>query len=443
MSLISSFRDSHLLHLAQTKTRRPGRRLLWWVTLGTITLSLSERVEARELWASDQGDDYVSLNSALKSVVLVGEPRDDTSPTSASNFWRGRATLDIGVDSWFEASLAYEQRIIISSAGGTAGQLLLPQSSSLPYQVKPLGNAIVDESNFSYLQAIDRAAITLRGEWGRAVIGRQAIGLGRSSFFTVVDVLAPFGTFQVDQEWKSGVDAFDIEWQLTPDWSFGFSEAAERNFSDAAFLARSSYNFGDADLLILAGQRSEDWLVAAASSWVLFDAAFYAELGSFFTDGSGVMDAQIGQDTVIKGTFGGSYTFDVLAGMTLAGEYHFNGFGMQNIERQQRELADPDYLRRFSRGDFQTLGQHELALSLNLTINEMVRSYGYAVVSGQDGSGLFSVGATMDASDAFSLDLSGFVPWGKNEADQGSIPSLESEYGSSPLTVYLSMRFYD
>ncbi|MCH2110474.1 MAG: hypothetical protein MK135_14220, partial [Polyangiaceae bacterium] len=274
-------------------------------------------------------------------------------------------------------------------------------------------------------------------------LGRQAIGFGRATFFTVVDVLAPFGTFQVDQEWKSGVDAFDIEWQAFDQVALGFTAAAESDFSNGAFLGRIQPTFGDIDFLFLGGKRSEDWMAALSTSMALLDAEFHGEFGFFFTDGRGVPQAQIANSTVIKAVVGGSYTFQLLSGLTWLTEYHFNGFGLSDIPDQEAELLESDWQARFLRGDFQSVGQQEIATSLNLTINESFSAYSYGVVSGEDGSGLASVGGTWNYSDNFSLDLNSFIPWGRAPNTDSGSPVLRSEYGASPWTVYASMRFYD
>ncbi len=417
----------------------PERRRLSVVVAAVCLLGAGDAA-ARELYLSPDGQDTLNLSSALKSAVLLSEPSSGQSGASGVNFWRARSTLDANFDSWFSASVAYEQRVLASSSGTGFGDALLPPSN-LPYRVQSLGSSFADEPDLSWTQALDRALLSVQGEWGRATLGRQAIGFGRSTFFSVSDVLAPFGTFQIDQEWKSGVDAFDIEWQLSPSWSVGLSEAAERDFSDGALLGRTSLNLGDADVLLLGGRRSQDWMAALASSAALLDAEVHGELGVFFTDGAGVAEPQLGDDTVLKGVVGASYNFDVLFGLMVLGEYHFNGFGLSDIPSQQLRLADAGYVARFQRGDFQTLGRHEFALSGNLVINEVLRGYGYSIVSGQDASGLGALGLTIDASDGFSLDVSGFFPWGKAPRD-GS-PLLRSEYGAAPMTAYVSMRFYD
>jgi hypothetical protein len=307
-----------------------------------------------------------------------------------------------------------------------------------------MASAIIDEPLLLYEQGLDRLSTTVRGDWGQVTLGRQAIGFGRSSFFTALDVLAPFGVFQVDTEWKAGVDALNAEWQVGDQVALGFVAAAAHEFSDGAFLGRVQSTMGDVDILALGGKRSEDWMAGLASSLPVFDAEIHGEGAVFYTDGDGIVAPQFGSDVVFKAVLGGSYSFNVLGGLMFLTEYHFNGFGMNDIPEQQGALLDPDFQARFARGDFQTLGQHEIAANLALTINESLTAYTYAVVSAQDGSGQGALGGTWDYSEAVSLDLSAFAPWGAAPEPLDAMdPGLQSEYGAGSLSVFMSIRVYD
>lgn len=414
--------------------------------IGLVGLTLPQKAAARDLWSDDSGDRYLSLNSALKSSLLLSTPLYTATDTQGTNFWRLRLDADTAVTPWFTANVAYEQRVIQSTETGGlgTGQALLPQSENLPYRVIPMGGAIISEPQLLYEQGLDRLSATVRGDWGQVTLGRQAIGFGRSSFFTALDVLAPFGTFQVDTEWKLGVDALNAEWQVGDRVALGFTAAAAEDFSNGAFLGRVQSTVGDLDVLLLGGKRSEDYMAGAASSMPVLDAEMHGEAAVFFTDGVGVIAPQIGNDIVFKAVIGGSYSFDVLGGLMLLSEYHFNGFGLSDIPAQQSALADPAYIARLERGDSQTLGQHEVAANLSLNVDDALSTYGYAVVSAQDGSGLGALGGTWNYSNAISLDLSAFIPWGKSPDIQNpASATLRSEYGASPFTVYLSLRLYD
>lgn len=406
----------------------------------------SRNTQARDLWTDETGDRYVSLNSALKSSLILSTPLYTSAETVSTNFWRLRLDLDSAITPWLTANVAYEQRVTATSSAqvlGT-GSALLPQASNLPYRVVPMGGPIIDEPQLLYDQGLDRLSASVRGDFGQVTLGRQAIGFGRSSFFTALDVLAPFGVFQVDTEWKAGVDALNAEWQVGDRVALGFVAAAGPDFSQGAFLGRVQSTLGDVDLLALGGKRSEDWMVGVASSMPVWDAEMHGEGAVFYTDGDGVVSPQMGEDVVFKAVIGGSYSFNVLSGLMFLTEYHFNGFGMNDIPAQQEALLDPDYLARFARGDFQTLGQHEIAANLALTINESLTAYTYAVVSAQDGSGQGALGGTWDYSEAVSLDLSAFAPWGAAPEPLDAMdPGLQSEYGAGSLSVFMSIRVYD
>ncbi len=409
------------------------------------SLAVASDLQARELWADEAGDRYIALNSSLKSVLLMSEATFPQSGAVATSFERLRFDLTTVPAPWLETELAYEQRAVVETdesvvGGGTA---LLPPTGQLPYQVIRLGDTIIDDEGLLYEHAFDRLAIAWRGEQGTLKVGRQAIGVGRANFFTALDLLSPFGTFQVDQEWKAGVDAIDAQWQVADTASVGLSAAAENSFGDVAILARAQGYWGDVDAVLMGGKRSEDWMAGVALSTQLLDAAFQGEFAYFATDGNGLDRAQIGERGVLKAVGGGSYSFQVLGGLTWVLEYHFNGFGVTDLRDDPTALVDPDWIKRLQRGDSQTIGVHELASSLSLTVDENVTAMTYAVASPVDGSGLWSLGGTWSYSDNLSLDLNGFVPWGASPSNAGPVVRPRSEYGASPASVYLSMRFYD
>lgn len=399
----------------------------------------------RDLWAADSGDRYISLNSALKSVLLLGDQPDPLPGATATNFWRLRFDLQTVPAPWLETELAYEQRVLLEANPGSVGggNEFLPPTRELPYRIIPLGSAPIDQEGLLYEQGFDRLAAGVRGDWGRVKVGRQAVGFGRSTFFTALDVLAPFGTFQVDQEWKGGVDALDAVYQFSNTASFGLTAAGEDGFRDGAALGRVQGYLGDFDALLLGGKRSEDMMIGLASSTQVLDAALSAELAFFKTDGRGLDSAQIGEDWVIKAVAGGSYSFDLLNGLIWVTEYHFNGFGIRDVREDPSALTNSAWIARFRRGDFQTIGRQEVATSLTLTIDENVTANGYTVISGRDGSGLGAIGGTWNYSNNLSLDLNLFGAWGRTATGGPTGLALGSEYGSTPLTVYVSLRFYD
>ncbi|MCH2108784.1 MAG: hypothetical protein MK135_05610, partial [Polyangiaceae bacterium] len=137
-----------------------------------LAFTFSPQAEARDLWTSEDGNRYVALNSALKSVLLISDPLYEEGGTSATNFWRLRLDLDAAILPWLTANIAYEQRAVIDSEDAVGANPLLPQSQSLPYRIIPIADAIVDDPSFQYEQGLDRLALSARGAWGQATLGR-------------------------------------------------------------------------------------------------------------------------------------------------------------------------------------------------------------------------------------------------------------------------------
>ena len=444
MSPTSSYAKSRELELGD---RRGGSAFVLGLLCGCAAFLQDVSVaQARDLWEDETGDRYITLNSSVKSVLLLGEEALPGQGPSGTNFWRGRLDLQMTPAPWMQSELAYEHRAVVTAGTNslTGASAFLPPTGDLPYRVIPLGAPIVDDGGVLYEHSFDRMALAVRGDWGEVKIGRQAIGLGRASFFTALDLLSPFGTFQVDQEWKAGVDAINAELQVGNTSSLGLTVAAESEFEDAAVLGRYQAYFGDMDLVVVGGKRSEDWMGGVAASTQVFDAEFHGELAGFKTNGEGIDRAQLGDDGVLKAVAGGSYSFGVLGGLNFLSEYHFNGFGIAQVGDDASAFFDPAWIARLQRGDFQTLGQHEIAASLNLVVDENITTLAYVVLSPVDGSGLGAVGGSWSYSDHLSLDLNGFVPWGAGfETSPLGFPQARSEYGGSPVTVYMSLRFYD
>jgi hypothetical protein len=419
-------------------------RIASWAIFGSLVLGALP-AGARELFADPTGDRYITLNTALKNALVTSAASASGTPASSTDFWRLRFDLMTRPAPWLETQTSYEQRVILETAPGTSGgSAFLPSNALMPFRLVPLAGPLATAPGFTYVHGFDRLFVGFRSDSYQIRIGRQALGFGRGTFFSAVDVLAPFGTFQVDREWKPGVDAVDAQFQLGELGSVGATIAAAPGMEDFVALARAQGYFGDVDALVIGGKRVEDWFVGLASSTQLLGAALSGEISYFATDGRGLDQPQVGDQGVFKGIFGASYSFSLLAGLTVMGEYHFNGFGIADLRRSVHNLFDPHWQRRFIRGDFQSIGQHELAVSGSLAVDENISMSTYSVVSPVDGSGMWAIGGSYSYSNNVSFDANLFVPFGAGLRTTAlGLPMPGSEYGTSAPSGYVSIRFYD
>ena len=164
------------------------------------------------------------------------------------------------------------------------------------------------------------------------------------------------------------------------------------------------------------------------------------ELAMFGTNGQGIDGGFLGTDAVVaKGVIGGSYVIDIGSGLHVAAEYHYSGFGVDNIGDDPSILYDPAFQLRFARGDSQLLGRHAIAASVSYSLQDDLSGAIAYIQSPVDGSGTAGATFTWNQSDNVTILLNVFVPWGT--PPESGVPT--SEWGSSPLTIFLQARLYD
>lgn len=276
-------------------------------------------------------------------------------------------------------------------------------------------------------------------DWGEIVLGRQAIGLGRGVLFGAIDLFAPFTPLEVDREWRRGVDAFRASYRLSPTSSIEMLAVFGDSWADSALLGRARGYVGNLDGELIFGKRADDELIGTAFSAVVGDAEVHGELAFFHVDKAPPGSGLFGSDHwVAKAVLGSSYTFDVGNGLTLLGEYHYSGFGIDHIEDAVWRLMNPTFQERYLRGDTQILGQHAFGATLAYPINEAWSGTLLSLVSLTDGSGLLSPMLNWDCSRSTSIRATVFLPWGPSPR-RGR---LTSEYGATPTSLYLQVSTY-
>lgn len=408
---------------------------------------------ARELWSSDDGARSLSLETALKATGLVSYAPDDPllypERESSSSLERLRLTLTGNLSGSALAEFAWEARARTESAGaGAAGMWgFLPPTTEAPWRIEPLDWSISESGDASYRHEIDRAFVAFDLEWGersgQVTIGRQAVGLGRGVLFSAVDIFVPFSPFEVDREWRRGVDAVRGDLMLTDTVSFDLIAAfgADRDH-DAVIGRLRGYSAGTgADAEVILGMRARDRMYAGTYSRSVGEAEVHLELALFDIPEHAGDGELFGSDHLTsKLLIGGSYNFDVGGrGLQMFLEYHYSGFGVRDIAKLPARLFDPAFQERFLRGDMQMLGQHAVALLCSYELSDTWSAKATWIASPRDGSGVVSPGLTWDLGENATLLFVAYFPYGSEPA----WGMLTSEYGGSPATLLLQLRVYD
>ena len=399
---------------------------------------------AIELWADSEGR-RGDLDIAGKATALASDTPTDPLlfPPGHSHTALVRLRLGLGIQhsDRMNSELAYEQRArwMSGAAGLGAGSSFLPSDAEAPFRVTQLDREICGDDDYSYRHEIDRGLIALHPDWGEVTVGRQAIGLGRGVLFGAVDVFSPFSPLEVDREWRRGVDAVRAEYRFSTTHSAELLSVFGESWEQSALLGRFRGYVGEIDGSLLVGKRAEDFMVGTAVSAVVKDAEVHGEVAVFDTPERWPNDDLWGDDhLVMKTVLGVSYTFDVGNGLTVLGEHHYSGFGVEDAEDILARLQDTDFQARFLRGDSQILGRQALAAQISYPFDDVVQGSLLVLTNPTDGSGVVSPSLRLDVDRNITFVSSVFVPWG----DEPSGGELKSEYGVTGASLFLQANVY-
>jgi hypothetical protein len=253
-------------------------------------------------------------------------------------------------------------------------------------------------------------------------------------------MFAPFSPTEVDREWRRGVDAARAEYRLSDKASVEGIGVFGTSWDESALLGRARGYLGPVDGEVILGERGEDFLAAIVTSAAVFDAEVHAEAALFDVPEKQPDGGAFGTEQLVaKAVLGASHTFKLGNGLTLLGEYHYSGLGIEDAENTTRIPAtDRTLQERFLRGATQTLGRHNLGLQTSYPLNEAVTAGFLTLISARDGSGLISPSVVWDVRRNVTFLASAFAPWGPRPADG----VLRSEYGVTPWSLYLQVNVY-
>lgn len=386
-------------------------------------------------------DDMLDVRAALRSTLVVARAPDELElfpqRDNASSLWRFRLMADARVTDTVSGDAAYEQRLVVSSGDPEfAGLGALPADAPAPYRLTQLDGQLAAGASFVWRQELDRLAVAYKGARVNATVGRQAVGWGRGTVFSAVDLFAPFSPLELDREWRRGIDAVRTELAITPQLSADAVAAFGEDVDSSTFAARVRGYRGAFDFELIGGWRARDLVAGVTSSAPIGDAELHGEVAVFRAPEPLPAGGLLGDRTAIKALAGGSYRLGIANGILLLAEYHYTGFGAAHAQDVIALLRDPRFAARFMRGDTQMLGRHALALVASYEASPELDLSLRWLQSPVDGSGVVIPTATARLSDRMSVIGALYVPYGAGPTG----PMLESEYGATSLTGFVQLQ---
>jgi hypothetical protein len=409
-----------------------------------LILAASSTVAARDLWTGDGGDSSLKFNTSLIGMGLVSAPPRHSLPeeqgTTGSVFGEARFEAIYRINKENQFDIAYDNRLTWSSGTSVGITSALPSSSAGPYRIRQLGGAVSHSRDFLDYNELDRASYAFQTSRINLTIGRQAVGWGRGTIFSAVDIFAPFTPLEINREWRRGIDALRADIKITDTTSVDMVTAWGPSWDQSALGIRLRGYVGPIDAELMFAKRATDYLYGITSSAAIGDFEAHGEFAVFQTPGDVPSPGLFGNHSLVpKAVFGVSNNFDIGTGLKVLLEYHYSGFGANDPKSLPALLGTPAYSNRIQRGDTQILGRQALALQTSYTFNERWSGTFEVLQSLTDLSGVLVPSVSWDFTE--NMSLQGALFYGYGPAPVMGVP--RSQFGGVPPTFILKMSFYD
>lgn len=347
---------------------------------------------------------HLKLDSAAKLTLASSLPYKETPVFSGLSQLHLRFEPSLEVGDW-KFVAAYDGQIGVATSMPTFFNVALPVQTT-QFRLWPLSfeSAFGD---WSQIQQLDRAFVSLHLNRLDVTVGRQAIGWGRSTLFSALDIFVPFLPLQVDQEWRVGIDAINVDWRVSDTASIQGVAVGAPNLDETAIGGRARGYFGTVDAELVLAKRMQEMVYGADGSVALGDFELHGELGIF-------QSLTIDQ-VYSKLLIGASNNFNIGSGLKIVAEYLY--FGANSLSN----------------------ATHTVGVVANYTFDQEWSTSLTLLQSANDGSGVVSPSAIWDFSDFGSILMSGFFAWGSRSV----AVQPNSQFGAINPSFLAQLRFYD
>ena len=374
----------------------------------------------------------LTINGSVKSFNLhmEGSPMFNDPVAFSSN--RLRLDLSATLTKKIVAEISLDQRLLWTNA---------PAAVSLPdYRLNrfvDLEKTWHENEHLSGQLQVDR--FNLHGDVGQTSwsVGRQAIGFGRISLFSPLDVIAPFPPDAIDIDVRPGVDAIKLTHYFGMAGQLGGVTVLGDEQRHNSYLVSAGENINEIDLLVLAGRLRGRNMVGAGLAGELGKVGIKGEMSCY----QGVDVRQPSgdlQDDFIIAALEGWYRFE--NGLVLIGEYLFNGYGRDD-PRDYPLVAASAPVRE---GLGFLLARHYLLLGPSYQFHPLVTFNGLVIYNIDDQSRLLRPQLKFSLADNLQMDIFWTVTHGK-KADYeltAQQPVVRSEFGSAGDSGGVFLHWY-
>jgi hypothetical protein len=275
-------------------------------------------------------------------------------------------------------------------------------------------------------------------------VGRFPINYSVTNLYAPNDFYAPFSATAVNRLYKPGVDALRVSVaasQLaTVDDAFvlGYEPDGKPSWGRASLLARAGFVGGGFAWGLLGGKVAERWVVGGSAQGDAGPIGLRAEFHVGFPDRDGKGRGP-GDLPIYVRVAGGPNVSFAWRNTFLGAEYMFISDGGK---------TPGAYLARAGALYTDTvpfLARHYVSASFGLDLVPILKASAFTLINANDGSGLGGLSLIYNVANESDLILGLFAPWGRGVRCVDPVtmaPQIGSEYGLSPLVLYLESRVF-
>lgn len=273
---------------------------------------------------------------------------------------------------------------------------------------------------------IDR--LCLRGTAGTLewTIGRQALGFGRLTLVSPLDIVEPFAATALDTEVRPGVDAVRLVRYFGRVGQAGLVAVAGDTRANNTYLATFSHNLHGIDVLALAGSLRQRAMVGIGAAGEVGGLGLKAEVAAFRGRNSATHGSDLHAGYAIAGV---EALYRCANGFTFSAEYLLNGAGAASSSGYIAAAAAASSVE----GLDSLLGRHYLLFGPAYEIHPLVTVKGLFLHNLQDGSLFARPMVEVSVTDDLSLQLY----WAFTAGNGGTGEFADAnEYGGANLTFH-------
>ena len=300
--------------------------------------------------------------------------------------------------------------------------------------------------------SLDRLNLSLDNDFGRVVIGRQAVTWGNGILFNPMDIFNPFSPYDTQRDYKRGDDMAYLEtfFKKGDDLQFIYVPRRDARDGNVKFSESSigfKYHFFPNNIGIdnikldnmefdfMVAEHYEDNLAGIGYAGTIGNAVVRSDLIYTFAGGDT-------KENFLNFIANIDYSWEWFK-KNLYGfiEYYYSGLG---VDDYSKALTDPDLSERINRGELYGFGKNYLSSGIQIELNPLLNFNFTAIANLNDPSFLLQPGITWDAAQNIEITVSSNLTIGGKGDEYGQIQipsSTESVDRGSSLFLWITMFF--